>query len=64
MERFSTLFYLYNTVMLIKENVSIFEIPGVRSVAISAMVKAGSWYEKGRDWGLAHLAEHMFFKEP
>ena len=47
---------------MLNNKVSFYKIPGVRSVAISARVKAGSWFEKDKDWGLAHLVEHMFFQ--
>jgi predicted Zn-dependent peptidase len=37
-------------------------VPGVRSVAIGAWVRAGSMHESAEQMGIAHLLEHMVFK--
>jgi predicted Zn-dependent peptidase len=37
-------------------------VPGVRSVAIGAWVRAGSMHEASEQMGVAHLLEHMVFK--
>jgi predicted Zn-dependent peptidase len=37
-------------------------VPGVRSVAIGAWVRAGSMHETAEQMGVAHLLEHMVFK--
>jgi predicted Zn-dependent peptidase len=37
-------------------------VPGVRSVAIGAWVRAGSMHESADTMGVAHLLEHMVFK--
>src|SRR3989344_670920 len=38
------------------------QMPGVESVTVMIMVKSGSRYEDKRTNGIAHFAEHMFFK--
>ncbi|MBU4210725.1 insulinase family protein [Patescibacteria group bacterium] len=42
-----------------KTKVAIYPIKGVRTVTISVLVRAGSWYEKGPNWGAFHLLEHL-----
>ncbi len=42
--------------------IALYPINGLKAVAISAMIKAGSWYEDGENWGKAHLLEHMMFQ--
>ena len=37
-------------------------MPAAKSVAVMVMVAAGSRYETGETNGIAHFAEHMFFK--
>jgi predicted Zn-dependent peptidase len=37
-------------------------MPGIESVTVMILVKSGSRYEEKRTNGLAHFAEHMFFK--
>ena len=37
-------------------------MPGVESVTVMILVKSGSRYEQKRTNGIAHFAEHMFFK--
>ena len=37
-------------------------VPGVRSVAFGAWVRAGSMHETADQMGIAHLVEHMVFK--
>ena len=37
-------------------------VPGVRSVAFGAWVRAGSMHERSGQMGIAHLLEHMVFK--
>ena len=38
------------------------QMPGVESVTVMILVKSGSRYEDKRTNGVAHFAEHMFFK--
>lgn len=42
--------------------VALYPILGLKAVAISVLIKAGSWYEEGDTWGKAHLLEHMMFQ--
>src|SRR5947208_14350662 len=37
-------------------------MPGAKSVAVMVMLAAGSRYETRETNGIAHFAEHMFFK--
>jgi predicted Zn-dependent peptidase len=38
-----------------------YPVKEVRTIMVDVWVKAGSWYEKGPQWGLFHLLEHLLF---
>ena len=42
--------------------IALYFIEGLKAVSISTRIKAGSWYEGGKNWGKAHLLEHMLFQ--
>src|SRR5690606_24886954 len=37
-------------------------VPGVRSIAIGAWVRAATLHERAEEMGVSHLLEHMVFK--
>lgn len=39
--------------------VAIYKTSGLKAVNIRVLIKAGSWYEKGHNWGAFHLLEHL-----
>ncbi len=42
--------------------VAYYPMEGVRSIVVKVMLKAGSWYESGQNWGNFHLMEHLLFQ--
>ena len=42
--------------------IALYPIKGLRVVGINVRLRTGSWYERGSNWGKAHLLEHMLFQ--
>lgn len=57
--RMKTKFYTFTAN---KAKVVIYPIAKIRTVELRVLVKAGSWYEKGPQWGAFHLLEHLMLE--
>lgn len=44
-----------------KAKLAFYQMKSVRAVTIDVLIKAGSRYEPGKNWGAQHLLEHMSF---
>ncbi len=44
-----------------KAKIALYKMDNVRSVFVDIKIRAGSYYEKGDNWGVFHLLEHLLF---
>jgi len=49
------------TISINKSKIALYKLNGVRSVMLNVMIRAGSYYEKGENWGAFHFLEHLVF---